>query len=315
MPTPTLRDRFYTPQVARALWSPLGILLAAGGLSIGLVAGIPVAAAVAIGALAYGARVAAAVPKGIDADGVNAFALDDPWRTFVWQAKKAQRQFLDAVKHTHDGPLRDRLNEIADRINTGVDECWQAAQSGQQIAQARARIDITAITTELSQLPTGDPLHANPALADTAKALQAQLDTAKRMDGIIATTQDRLRLLDARLGELVTRVIELSVRPQALEDLQAVGADVDSVVAEMETLRQALDETDTASSSSHTPMMPAFGASGAELAPPMPTPEASPVANMPAILTPQTQPQPQPQSYPPAPPPDSQPATPPRPPA
>ncbi len=252
----SFRDRFYTPPVARAINSPLGILLGGAGIAAGIAIGLPIIAALGVGALAYGARVAVAIPKGHSADGINPFELEDPWRTFVWQAKKSQRQFADAVKHIHDGPLRDRLREISDRIDTGVSECWQVAQGGNNLTQARARIDITGITTELSQLPTGQALQANPALADTAKALQSQLDTAKRMDEIISSTRDRLRLLDARLGELVTRVIELSVRPQGLEDLAAVGADVDSVVGEMEALRLALDETDRTSSTSRgVPMM------------------------------------------------------------
>jgi hypothetical protein len=248
MPKPTFRDRFYTPPVARALYSPLGILLGGAGVAAGLVVGLPVAAAVAVGAVAYGARVAAAIPKGPVVEKMNPFELDEPWRTFAWQARKSQRQFAESVHITRDGPLKDRLREIADRIDTGVMECWQVAQSGQQLTQARARVDVASITRDLEQLPSGEQRRSNPALVATAQALQAQLDTAARMDGVIVTARDRLRLLDARLGELVTRVIELSVRPRGLDELAAVGADVDNVVGEMEALRQALDETDNAGS-------------------------------------------------------------------
>ena len=47
------------------------------------------------------------------------------------------------------------------------------------------------------------------------------------MDRLIAETRDRLRLLDARLDEAVTRAIELSVRAQRTEDLGGL-ADIDS---------------------------------------------------------------------------------------
>jgi hypothetical protein len=245
--TPSLRDRVSTPQVARAATSPLGILVGGAGVAAGILVDLPVAGAIAVGVVAYAVRVAAAIVRHDDvADDINPFELDDPWRTFVWQARKAERDFADAVAHTKDGPLRDRLQEIRDRVTTGVQECWRVAQSGQQLSQARARIDIGSITRDLSALPTGAPLHANPALEETARALQAQLDTAKRMDEVIGSTRDRLRLLDARLGELVTRVLELSARPQNLDQLGAIGADVDAVVGEMESLRQALDETDAA---------------------------------------------------------------------
>jgi len=236
-----------TPPVARAAGSPLAIVVAGAGVAGGILVGLPLAAAVGLGAVAYGVRVAVAIPRrGQVLDGINPFELDDPWRTFVWQAKKSQRQFADAAAHTKDGPLRDRLREIADRITTAVEECWQVAQAGNALSQARARIDIASITMQLSQLPTGAPLQANPALKQAADSLQSQLDTAKRMDTTIANTQDRLRLLDARLGELVTQVIELSVRPQALDGVAAIGADVDSVVGELTALRAALDETDRA---------------------------------------------------------------------
>jgi hypothetical protein len=82
------------------------------------------------------------------------------------------------------------------------------------------------------------------ALAGTVDALEAQLGTAQRMDGVIVDTRDRLRLLDARLDEAVTRAIELSVRGQRTEELGSLSDDVDSLVGEMESLRQALDETD-----------------------------------------------------------------------
>lgn len=257
MPEPSLRDRFFTPRVARAVTSPLGILAAGAGAAVGIAAGLPIVAAAGIGAAAYAVRVAAAVPRREEKDGVNPFTLSDPWRTFVWQAQKAQRQFDQAAKRTKDGPLRERLVEIGTRIADGVTECTRIAVGGQTMTEARAQIDVTAITRELSALPPG-PESGAPApppppgttdgdattQAQTAAALQSQLDTAKRMDQVIASTRDRLRLLDAQLGEAVTRAIELSVRPEASSDVAALGADVDSLVHELESLRVALDETD-----------------------------------------------------------------------
>lgn len=316
MAAPSLRDRFFTPQVARALWSPLGILAAGAGAAAGIVVGLPLVAAAGVGAAAYAARVAFAIPKGKDADGIDPFSLDDPWRSFVWQAKRAQRQFAEEVKRAKDGPLKDRLREIEERIDTGVEECWQVAQGGHALTQARARIDLGSITTQLTQLPTGAALEANPALTATAKALQSQLDTARRMDEIIASTQDRLRLLDARLGELVTRVVELSVRPEGFDDLAAIGIDVDSVVNEMEALRLALAETDQAGrTSSPTMPLPAPLASPAPLAtasdpPGAPVPEQSAAPGAAPVLPNQPYPSPgappsvppnQPQTWPPQP--------------
>jgi len=255
------RDRFYTTQVARAITSPLGIVLAGAGLAVGLGAGLPIIAAVALGVGAYGARVAVAIPRGIDADGVDPFSLDEPWRTYVWQARKARRHFADAVKAAKDGPLRNRLLEIEERIALGVEESWRVAQQGQNIARARARIDIAAVTKQLSDLyamnPTPPPIGS--PMAQTMQAVQAQLDTAKRLDAVIADTDARLRLLGARLDESVTRTIELSARVGSVDDLGSVLDDVDVLVGDLEALRQALGETDEMTTrKTGTPMLPSM---------------------------------------------------------
>jgi hypothetical protein len=317
MAKPSLRDRFYTPPVAHAITSPLGIVLAGAGLAVGLAVGLPVVAAIGLGAVAYAGRVAVAIPKENAFDGINPFVLDDPWRTYVWQAKRSQREFADVVKHTHGGPLKERLAEIGDHVDSAVDECWQVAQSGQQIAKARARIDVGAITGQMAALPTTGPTGApagapgappaSGSLGDAARALQSQLDSAKRMDQLISAADDRLRLLDAQLGEVVTSVLELSTRPQGAEELQSVGADIASIVTEMEHLRQALDETDAvgaqalAGSQSTTlgsglpggAIGPGSGP-GAAPAPPAPMQQAPVPQQVP-------QPQPAPQTQPPAP--------------
>lgn len=290
------RDRFYTRPVARALTSPLGIVLAGAGAAVGIAAGLPLIVAAGIGAAAWAARVAVAIPKGFDADGIDPFDLQDPWRTFVWEAKRSRRQFSDAVRQAQEGPLRDRLGEIADRVTTGVEECWRVARSGQALTDARARIDVASITKQLSELTYGPSAAqaADPstALGQTVEALQSQLATAKRLDEVIADTRDRLRLLDARLGEAVTRAIELSARVHGTDDLSGLSDDVESVVGEMESLRAALTETDDLSSSQQaTPPQPGTSAPTA----------GSSAASAPAPATGPTPPPPTP--LPPAPPP------------
>lgn len=242
----SLRDRFFTPPVARALTSPGGILLAGAGAAVGIVAGLPIAAAAAVGAVAWAGRVAFAIPRNPTKEHIDPFTLQDPWRKFVRDALDARRQFGEALGQADPGPLRDRLAEIADRIDTGVSESWRIARAGQALTDARARIDSNDVSRQLNDLglPPGTRPTQGSALAGTVDALEAQLGTAQRMDAVIVDTRDRLRLLDARLDEAVTRAIELSVRGQRAEDLGSLSDDVDSLVGEMESLRQALDETD-----------------------------------------------------------------------
>ena len=172
---------------------------------------------------------------------IRPWTLDDPWRSFVSRAITLQRDIKTAANNTPPGPMRDRLQALADHVDTGMIEVWQVAQGGQRLTEARARIDTAAISQQLSQLPTAE---ANPSLSRVAQAFQAQLDTATRIEEQVSTTHDALLLLNARLGEVAARVIELSAQPHALTDAAAVDTDVESVVNELIAIRQALAEMD-----------------------------------------------------------------------
>ncbi len=156
-----------------------------------------------------------------------------------------------ALRQAESGPLHDRLAEIADRIATGVNESWRIAHAGQALSNAPRpyRHGRRHSTAHRARPPAGHQTRRGHTLAGTVEALEAQLGTTQRMDTVIVDTHDRLRLLDARLDEAVTPAlpIELSVRAQRTEDLGSLSQDVDSLVGEMESLRQALDETDTPS--------------------------------------------------------------------
>ncbi len=262
-----LRDRIYNRKVGNAMTGPLGIVCAGGGVAAGLVLGLPIIAAFGLGAVAWAVRVAVAMPRGIDLDGTDPFVLAEPWRSYVWKAKKSRRAFFDAIGQTRQGPLKDRLESIADRIETGVAECWSIAQSGQALAQARSQIDTASVQAELSQInwnPTGVAPTPGSSRAETVSALESQLATAARLDKVIGDTDDKLRLLDARLSEAVTRAIELSARGQQVDEIASLVTDVDSVVSDMESLRLALDETDRVTGAS----MPAAPATQPGTAPP-----------------------------------------------
>jgi hypothetical protein len=254
MARPSFRDRFFTPPVARAITSPLGILLAGAGVSVGIVVGAPLVAAIGLGVAAWAGRVAVAIPRAPTEERIDPFTLDEPWRRFVQEALQARARFTEAVGRADSGPLRDRLREIADRMETGVRECWRIACRGQALVEARSGIDVGDVQRQLEAVSrdADEPSASGSALARTAEALRAQLETAQRMDAVIADAHSRLRLLDARLDEAVARTLELSVRADDRADLTGLGADVDTLVHDMEALRQALEETDDAESATGT---------------------------------------------------------------
>ena len=245
----SLRDRFLTPQVARAITSPGGILLA-GGRRVGRRRrraagrrrrrhrrgrlGRP------------GGRRHPPRPRRRPASTPG--RLREPWRSFVKEAEQAQQQFTRARQRAGKGPLHDRLAEIDERIVAGVQECWRVAQAGNDLSIARSEIDVARHHPAAGQPSIRRPPPcAGSAAAGTLEALDAQLAAAARMDRVIAEVTDRLRLLDARLDEAVTRAIELSVRADNPDELSGLGDDIDTLVGDMESLRQGLDEVDATS--------------------------------------------------------------------
>lgn len=261
----SLRERLLTPPVARAIMSPLGIVLfgvaAAGSILIGL----PFVASLGVGAVAWAGRVAAAVPRNPRRDRVEPFVLADPWRAYVVGAQESKARFDRVVDDMSAGPLRERLAGLAVRLDDGIDESWQIAKRGNDITTALARLDTVRAEAELAQLRAA--VHSRPgqpaptvAEARTIEALAAQVDSARRLEAIAVDARDRLRLLDARFDELVARAVEVSV---GAGDSTLLGHDVDDLVSELESLRVALDETRQAEQSH-------------PLAPPLPAPTQRP---------------------------------------
>jgi hypothetical protein len=240
----SFRDRFFTPPVARAMTSPLAIVLAGAGAAVGLLTGnVPLAIGLAVAA--WGGRVAAAVPRDPRPDRIDPFTLGDPWKRMVQDALQAQARFTEAIHDAHRGPLRERMEEIGQRIATGVEEAWRVGRTGQALVEARRRIDTADAKRELAELTGGGSEVATGSAQElTLRSLQAQLESAQRLDTTIADARDRLRLTNARLDEAVARAAELSVRAGDVHDLEGLGDDVDSLVQDLEALRLGLEEVD-----------------------------------------------------------------------
>lgn len=245
MPRPSLRDRFLTPSVARAMFSPSGILLAGAGAGVAIATGLPLVVAPLAGVAAWAARVLVSIPRGRPSARIDPFALPEPWRRFVVEALKAQVHYQRAIAGAQAGAIRERLESIGARIDDGVQEAWRIARRGAQLEEARATIDDAQVRRELDAVErdTGQGWATGSAVERTAAALRSQLDTAARLDATIADARSQLQLLDARLDESVARATELSVRIGDADELGQVGADVEGLVQEMEALRLALEET------------------------------------------------------------------------
>ncbi len=247
MPT-SFRDRLLTPQGARAITSPGGILLAGAVAAGAVVAGLPVVAAVPLGLVGWAANVVRRLPRGPRGPRIDPFTLQEPWRRFVQEALQARTRFNEAVSRAPAGPLRDHLGEIAARMETGVNECWLIAGRGEKLVEARHGIDLPDVERQLAEVigPESGGA-ADPSADRVVQALEAQRATAQRLDRVIDQARSELRLLDARLDEAVARTLELSAQASTDSTVAGLGTDVDALVTEMEALRQALEETSAAS--------------------------------------------------------------------
>jgi hypothetical protein len=263
-----LPEHLKSRTTAEAITAPTAILLAGAGTAVAIVGGLPLLAAAAVGAAAYGIRVAFGLPRKAKSERIELASLSEPWRHFVREAIDAQRRYEKAIKVADAGPLRDRLVEIGERINAGVHECYRIARRGAALEGGLASMDADQARQQLvfavQALPAEVEGELGRAVADgaldkdvidaaraagadeshvrTIEALYAQVASAERLQTVAQDARDRLSLLDARLDEAVARAVEISLVADDVGELGGLGGDVENLVGEMEALRAGLEE-------------------------------------------------------------------------
>ena len=236
-----LRDRFYTPKTAQAIlsWRILPALVA--GVGLGLTSG-PIVG-VAAGLALYAGLVGAAMPKAPDRPRIDPFTVQEPWRQFVQGAQRAEARLHETIDAAGDGPVKDRMRAIGDKLDQGLDETWRIARRGHEIDQAVHRLDPTSLRSKL------DSLHqraaSNPAddVIAAIESVDGQLASVDRLKEQSTRTANTLRLTQTRLDELVARAAEVGI---GTADTDVYEHDVEDLVVELEGLRLAVEETRTA---------------------------------------------------------------------
>lgn len=233
-----LRDRFLTPATARAMLS-WRLLLGIGAGAVLALAGSPVGVAVGVGIVLYAASVAAAASRPPARTPIDPFTLGEPWRQLVRRAQAADRELRDTVRRTSDGPLRDTLSDIADRVTSGVDEAWAVARRGDEIDDAVRRLDPTGLRSRLAAAERRSAAGSDDDAVAVVGSLRRQLDVANRLRQQSDEAASTLRLTQTQLDELVARASEVQV---GAVDTETYRRDVDDLVIRLEALRQAVEE-------------------------------------------------------------------------
>ena len=239
-----LPEAWKTPKTADAVMAPSAILLAGAGAAAAILGGLPLLAVAGVGVLAYGVRVLSMLPRLRRHSNIDPMSIADPWLSFVREALDAQRRYRKAVAGTSPGPKRDKLVEIGQRVDDGVDECYRIAKRGDALVDAIDNLDAVSARKDLETAKAAARATPGDAQQGTVAALQAQVDSADRLISVARDAQDKVRLLDARLDEAVARAVELSIRADDVGQLGDVGGDIDGLVNEMESLRVGLEEAD-----------------------------------------------------------------------
>lgn len=225
--------------VVAALGSPLALMTGVAGGAVALVTGLPVAAALGSGALAYAAvAVVRLARRPSRPERIDPFGVGERWRPYVKGALQAQARYARTLETAAPGPLRERLEDIGRRIDRGVEECWRVAQRGHAIDGAVSTLGIRRARDRLAAGRAEDA-GAEPVV----QSLEAQLAAAGRLETVADAALERLRLLEARLDEAVATAVELTVSAPGPADAGCLGTDVDQVVDELQALRAALEET------------------------------------------------------------------------
>jgi hypothetical protein len=121
------------------------------------------------------------------------------------------------------------MAEIGLSLNKGVLECWEIAKRGDALDDTIRSLDPAAIKARLERAKDGI----------ARRSLESQMRSVDRVRTARDEADERLSVLQTRLGELVSQAAEVSV---GVDHTAELGSAVDDVVVQLEALRLATQE-------------------------------------------------------------------------
>jgi hypothetical protein len=163
------------------------------------------------------------------------------YRPSVQDALSARGQFRGLVDTVAPGPLRERLEGLAEQVDAGVIAVWQSVQDAVRLERVVAGLDPERVTEELKRARrSGAERDVDREAIDV---LSARFASTQRLINALDELRERVPVLEARLGTAVARAAELVLTSSAsAAELDRVGADLDDLIVALGALRAASDE-------------------------------------------------------------------------
>jgi hypothetical protein len=170
--------------------------------------------------------------------GVDPTAVSPRFARAVADAIDTRGRFASVLAGVREGPVRDRLLASGARLDDGVLAVWATAQRATAIGHTLDALDPDRVTEEYKRAKRArdDP--------ELEAVLAQRFGSVQRLLNALDDTDDRLRLLDARLGAAVAAAAEVALGAAAGGGggADALDVELDGVVAELDALRLALGE-------------------------------------------------------------------------
>lgn len=169
------------------------------------------------------------------------------WRGAVEVALEHRRRFHELRGVLPDGPIKQRVDDLAERVDAGVLAVWDLVQRGVVAQRVLDTIDADDASHQLKaarrELAEAQGRGAEPGeLARRVEALAARHAAAQRMWNEVDDLDARLAAVDARLGAVVAHSAELAAGSTLDDALQLAVADLDAAVDSLSATRAALAE-------------------------------------------------------------------------
>lgn len=162
----------------------------------------------------------------------------DPWsapprfRPCVSDALDARRRYQELLDGLRAGAVHERLAGMLPQLEACVGTIWDTVQRAAELERVLATLDPERVTEDFKRA------RRSGADEQMVEALRERFASVQRLINTLDDLDERLRLLEARLGGLVARAAEVALA--AGEGADDLDRDLQALGMELGTLQDGL---------------------------------------------------------------------------